>query len=342
MDANGTEHLTPKVEPVRMQARASYINACTGLSLSSPKVVDLLKRMSLRAEISKEDSDKLLVDVPPTRPDIIHECDIMEDAAIAYGFNKLAPTFPKTHTVANPLPSGQLVDIVRREWAQAGWTEVLPLILVCNLFSIEFTTLISLKCSHDENYGWMNRVDRGEAVKIANPKTLEFQIVRTSLIPGLLKTVRENRSHTLPLKIFEASDVAIKDLTVERQSRNIKHAAAVWCNKTAGFEMVHGLLDRIMQMLEVPFIIKADCRKLLGYYIKECQGMSSSPPSLAAHIRSDPAFFPGRAAHIFYRNPNNTMDQQIGVLGIIHPSVLGKFDISFPCSALELSLENFI
>lgn len=311
MDANGTEHLTPKVEPVRMQARASYINACTGLSLSSPKVVDLLKRMSLRAEISKEDSDKLLVDVPPTRPDIIHECDIMEDAAIAYGFNKLAPTFPKTHTVANPLPSGQLVDIVRREWAQAGWTEVLPLIL----------------CSHDENYGWMNRVDRGEAVKIANPKTLEFQIVRTSLIPGLLKTVRENRSHTLPLKIFEASDVAIKDLTVERQSRNIKHAAAVWCNKTAGFEMVHGLLDRIMQMLEVPFIIKADCRKLLGYYIKECQ---------------DPAFFPGRAAHIFYRNPNNTMDQQIGVLGIIHPSVLGKFDISFPCSALELSLENFI
>lgn len=118
----------------------------------------------------------------------------------------------------------------------------------------------------------MNRVDDGSAVRIANPKTLEFQIVRTSLIPGLLKTARENRSHTLPLKIFEASDIAVKDLTVERQSRNVKHAAAVWCNKTAGFEMVHGLLDRIMQMLAVPFIGKEGSEAKHGYYIKECQG----------------------------------------------------------------------
>ena len=121
----------------------------------------------------------------------------------------------------------------------------------------------------------MNRVERGEAIKIANPKTLEFQIVRTSLIPGLLKTVRENRSHTLPLKIFEASDIAVKDLSLERQSRNVKHAAAVWCNKTAGFEMVHGLLDRIMQMFAVPFIVRASSEKEHGYYIKESQGMST-------------------------------------------------------------------
>lgn len=118
----------------------------------------------------------------------------------------------------------------------------------------------------------MNRKDDGEAVKIANPKTLEFQIVRTSLIPGLLKTVRENRSHPLPLKIFEASDIAIKDLSLERRSRNIKHAAAVWCNKTAGFEMVHGLLDRIMKMFDIPFIVKSNSTKTHGYYIKECHG----------------------------------------------------------------------
>ena len=34
-------------------------------------------------------------------------------------------------------------------------------------------------------------------------------------------------------------------------------------------------------------------------------------------------------------------DQAIGVLGILHPTVLEKFEIGFPCSALELTLEPF-
>ena len=86
--------------------------------------------MSLRAEISPGDSDTLNVSIPPTRPDILHECDIMEDAAIAYGFNNLPDTFPATSTVAQPLAVSKLSDIIRHEWAYAGWVEVLPLILV--------------------------------------------------------------------------------------------------------------------------------------------------------------------------------------------------------------------
>ena len=109
-------------------------------------------------------------------------------------------------------------------------------------------------------------------MRIANPKTLEFQVVRTSLLQGLLKTVRENRSHPLPIRIFETSDVVFKDPSAERQARNVRHAAAVWCNKTAGFEVVHGLLDRIMLMLEVPLISSDDAKATTGYYIKEREG----------------------------------------------------------------------
>ena len=43
-------------------------------------------------------------------------------------------------------------------------------------------------------------------------------------------------------------------------------------NKTAGFEVVHGLLDRVMAMLEVPRIQAADAKALTGYYIKEREG----------------------------------------------------------------------
>jgi len=107
-------------------------------------------------------------------------------------------------------------------------------------------------------------------------------VVRTSLLPGLLKTIRENRSHALPIRIFEASDVVLKDAGRERQARNERHAAAVWCNKTAGFETVHGLLDRAMAMLEVPLIPGGrgsssgdePAAPTWGYYIKERDGAS--------------------------------------------------------------------
>ncbi|KAG5221557.1 phenylalanine--tRNA ligase [Salix suchowensis] len=214
---DGQTRITPDISTRVMSAHASYINSCTGLSLSSSEVKTLLERMSLSATISPSNPDEVLVEIPPTRPDIFHECDIMEDAAIAYGFNNLPNKFPATSTVAQPLAISKLSDVVRVEWALAGW------------------------CSLEENFTFLNHQDDGKtAVKIANPKTLEFQVVRTTLIPGLLKTVRENRSHPLPIKIFETSDVVYKDVTRERQARNERHAAAVWCNKNAGFEIIHG------------------------------------------------------------------------------------------------------
>ena len=86
--------------------------------------------MALHTSDSPSDPDEVIVGIPATRPDILHECDIMEDAAIAYGFNNLPHTFPATSTVAQPSAISKLSDIIRVEWALAGWVEVLPLILV--------------------------------------------------------------------------------------------------------------------------------------------------------------------------------------------------------------------
>ena len=128
---DGKALITPDISTRSTIAHKSYINECTGLSLSSDEICSLLGRMSLVAKISPGNNDELLVQIPPTRPDILHECDIMEDAAIAYGFNNLPKTFPATNTVAQPLAISKLSDLVRVEWAMAGWVEVLPLILVC-------------------------------------------------------------------------------------------------------------------------------------------------------------------------------------------------------------------
>jgi phenylalanyl-tRNA synthetase beta chain len=66
----------------------------------------------------------------------LHECDIMEDAAIAYGFNNLPRKLPRTNTVAKPFAVNRLGDILRKECAMAGWIEALPLILVSGRFSL--------------------------------------------------------------------------------------------------------------------------------------------------------------------------------------------------------------
>lgn len=291
--------------------------------------------MAYHARPSTNNANSIDVDIPPTRADVLHQCDVMEDVAIAYGFNSLPRSFPsKSGTIAQPLPINKLSDIIRVEAAMAGWSEVLPLIL----------------CSHDENFGWLNRKDDGNtAVKLANPKTLEFQVVRTSLLPGLLKTIRENKHHSVPMKIFEVSDVAFKDLSLERKSRNERHFAAAWYGKTSGFEVVHGLLDRVMSMLKSAFItgeegLENPAVSDSQYYIKELDGKSDSVHAVCdtvfADKDADPTYFPGHAASIHLRIGGK--DHTIGAFGILHPTVLEKYELKYPVSTLEINVEPFL
>jgi phenylalanyl-tRNA synthetase beta subunit len=51
---------------------------------------------------------------------------------------------------------------------------------------------------------------------------------RTSLLPGLLKTLEYNQSHSPPFRIFELSDVVIKDLDNSTGAINQRHLAALY------------------------------------------------------------------------------------------------------------------
>lgn len=237
----------------------------------------------------------------------------MEDVAIAYGFNDLPRSSPnKSVTIGKPLMINKLSDIVRHECAMAGWAEVMPLIL----------------CSHDENFAWLNRKDDGTtAVKLANPKTVEYQVVRTSLLPGLLKTLSENKAMRLPLEIFETSDVVFKDESAERRARNERRWAAAYYGKTSGFEIVHGLLDRVMTMLRVAFITHEEglSGKSIDFEINE--NPSRNKDGYFIEEIDEPTFFSGRAAAIYVRLGGKL--QRIGELGVLHPTVLEKFDLRY-------------
>uniref|UniRef100_A0AAR5PQH1 Phenylalanine--tRNA ligase beta subunit n=1 Tax=Dendroctonus ponderosae TaxID=77166 RepID=A0AAR5PQH1_DENPD len=300
---NGTTEMCPELGYRTEVISVHRANKLIGISESSTNITNLLSKMCLKSEL-QSDSKNIKVTVPPTRHDVIHACDIYEDVAIAYGYNNITRTLPNTNTIGEQLPINKLSDLLRYPIAEAGFTEALT-------FALCSRDDISTKLGIDS-------IDKVPAVHISNPKTLEFQVCRTTLLPGILKTIAANKKMPLPLKIFEVADVVLKDAQTEVGARNERRICAVNCNKNAGFEVVHGLLDRIMLLLEVPW---SQARSNIGYY-------------LAA--TNDPAYFPGRCAEIIYNG------SPIGKIGVLHPDVLSKFELTNPCSAVEFSIDAFV
>ena len=234
------EILVPDLGNFVRTEKVSDLIKMTGVQMESKKVVDLLSRMSL--ETSVVDSGTLKVQIPPTRSDILHTCDLMEDLAIAFGYNNIPQRVPPTYTVGKPDPLNKLTDLLRYEMAQCGFMEALTLTL----------------CSVAENFDNLKRAELFdlEAVKLSNPKTIEYEVVRTLLLPGLLKTIHQNSGFPLPIKLFEVADVVTKtdEKTVNGvTAKNERHLAALFCSQSSGFETIHGLLNRIMDLLGAKF-----------------------------------------------------------------------------------------
>jgi phenylalanyl-tRNA synthetase beta chain len=82
---------------------------------------------------------------------------------------------------------------------------------------------------------------------------LAVQVCRTTLLPSALKTLAANRGEPLPLRLFELSDVVLLDSERDVGARNERRLLAVTCGKTSEFDAVHGLLNRVMQVLGIPY-----------------------------------------------------------------------------------------
>lgn len=288
--------MTPDLKSREVRISVEQLNQRIGIKIDAEQAVALLRRMGVASDIL-QDKQHINVRVPPTRSDILHPVDIYEDIAIAYGFDKIAKTQPRTLTIGKQQPLNKLTDMMRAELAHAGYMEVLTHGL----------------CSRAENYTDLRREEDGKAVTLLNPVTEEYQVVRTSLLPGLLKTLAANKGkHTYPVRLFEVSDVVFKDETMDVGARNERHLIVLYSNHSSGFEVVHGALDSIMRALNIP----------TGSY--------------RIAVSSDKVFFPGFGVDVMLG------DEKIGIMGVLHPEVLTNFSVDYPASILEIHLRAFI
>jgi len=175
--------VTPTMTYMDFDVEMEYINRILGLNLDTEKVRECAEKMGLVMKGASADQSSVKVEIPPTRADILHPIDVIEDIGIGFGFNNIERVFPENNTVGTYQPINKFTDLVRKELAQAGYVE-----------SLTFS-LISIQ----DNYVRMRQeANLAECVQLSNPKTQEFEIVRTSLLPGLLKCLKENKAENVP------------------------------------------------------------------------------------------------------------------------------------------------
>lgn len=181
-DASKSE-VTPTLSYFDFEVEMEYINRILGLKIDTEKVRECAEKMGLVLISTNDDKSKVTIQMPPTRADILHPIDVIEDIGIGYGFNNIERVFPENNTVGTYQPINKFTDLLRAEMAQAGYVE-----------SLTFSLL-----SKQNNYIRMRQeFNEDECVQLSNPSTQEFQIVRTSLLPGLLMCLKENKSQNVP------------------------------------------------------------------------------------------------------------------------------------------------
>ena len=271
--------LEPSLESSQFEVECDYISRLLGIPMTPEVMVASGKKMGLE-HISSSDKT-ITFSASCIRPDILHACDIAEEVGIGYGFNNIPMVYPPTNTVGSFIPENKFTDLLRHELAQAGYIES----LTC--------ALVSMK----ENYNFLRyEPNLEEAITLSNPKTIEYELVRTSLIPGLIKVLQSNQNERIPQKIFEISDCAVIDPTHDTGARNHRKICLMQLNTTASFEVIHSALGLLMTKI----------------------GASLSDYHLEA-TDDDKKFFQKRGANVMLQG------KRIGSIGVLHPEVIENF-----------------
>jgi len=290
----------PDLTPRKFKVDINYLKTITGIyDILPEKIVKLLEKMELKAEIINP--NEMEVSVPITRSDILHPCDIAEDLAISYGYNNIKKQLTKTKTHGVQQPYNKLSDLFRNEMAMGGYVEFLTMALLSH--KDMFTNL--LKENKDD-----------KTAQILYSKSKEFEYIRSSLIPGILKSVEGNKANQLPFKIFEISDVVICDKNNEVGAVNRRILCFAYVNTTSSMEIVQGMVDLLMK--KIGLIFNCD-KKESNYNIKKSK---------------NEIFFEDRQAEIFILD-----DINVGIYGIIHPKVIKNFGIKNPVTLCEIDLQ---
>jgi phenylalanyl-tRNA synthetase beta chain len=172
----------PDLKEKKLKINKNYANKILGLNLTENNIKDLLSKMGLG--YSKGNAL-----IPSYRTDIISEIDLVEELAIAYGYENFEPEIPNVSTIANENEFEKFKN------------------KICNI-------LTNLKLIETNTYNLTNKNNQTKnmntklnLVEVENAINEEYNVLRSWMIPSLLEVLKNNKQYDYPQKIFEAGNV---------------------------------------------------------------------------------------------------------------------------------------
>lgn len=223
--------ITPDLKPRKMKVSLDYVNSMLDTDLNRDELGDLLGKMGLGFDGSAI--------VPPYRVDIMHEMDIVEEAAIGKGYWTFEPRIPKVPAIARRDPAQDLLYFIRGIMAGLGFQEVINMILTNREDEFRKTAL-----------------PEKEVCETLNPVTVECTICRRQLMPSLIKTFSQNKHREYPQRIFEAGDVLIPDSSAETGAAAQRKIAIGLSGPKVSYEHLSPVIDALFSELGISYSLK--------------------------------------------------------------------------------------
>ncbi|HEV3472212.1 MAG TPA: phenylalanine--tRNA ligase subunit beta, partial [Actinomycetota bacterium] len=165
------------IERRTITLRPSRTDRLLGIEISDRAQADRLRSIGLQAA---ETGGTIAVEVPGFRPDLTREVDLIEEVARLGGFDRLPETLPPG--LAGGLDPDQRLDrTIRRQLVGFGLAEA----WTSSLGTSPDLDLLQLPADHPAR----------SMVGIANPMIEQEDRMRTTLLPGLLRSLARNVAH---------------------------------------------------------------------------------------------------------------------------------------------------
>lgn len=213
--------VTPSKTPQRIPADPKYLSKFLGFTPSEQQLTDLLGKMGLGYDAG----DAL---VPTYRTDVMHPIDIVEDIAIAYGYENFTPEMPDIATIAQESPFEVFKRKVSYLLAGFGYQETQTYHLIPKPLQTEYA-----------------RID-ANIVELANPMNEEYDTLRSTVLLSLLDVLAKNRNVQMPRNVYEVGRVFLAGAETETGVAEHDELAVALEDDDASFTTAQQIIDTVL------------------------------------------------------------------------------------------------